>query len=121
LDIAVENYRSEPVRLEVEVLRADATDRSESLVYDEYVEVPPRSVGQQEWRAADVAPARPSRVEVGVGPEERTAHYHYVPDCTAGDAPYEPTVHLVLDDDPGVAFGQTECHGDTASRPDPTE
>jgi hypothetical protein len=111
LALVVENYRSESVQLEIEVLRTDATDRSEALVYDETATIPPESVGPDEWRTSDVAPARSYRVEVRLGGGVETAHYHYVPDCTAADAPYEPEVHLVIASDPGIAFQQSTCRG----------
>ncbi|WP_066412303.1 hypothetical protein [Halorubrum aethiopicum] len=109
LSLIVENYRSEPVELLIEIVRSDATDRSEGLLHRETAEIPADAVGDDRWRSDGVAPARPCRIEVGVGIEEATYHYHYVPDCTGTEAAYEPRVTLVLDADPGVAFGQSTC------------
>jgi hypothetical protein len=112
LDLAVENYRGGSVRLGVAVLRPDARDRSEAIVYEETATIPAESVGPDEWRVSDVAPVQSYRIEVRLDGGAETAHYHYVPDCTATDAAYEPVVHLVVNGEPGMSFQQSECRGD---------
>jgi len=117
LTLSAENYREEAVDLLLEVVRSDAADRSEALVYRDRVRLAPGAVGDEAWRADGVAPARPYRIEAEVRSGLEASHYHYVPDCTDGDSPYRPRVNLVLNEEPGVSFGQTTCSGEVASAP----
>lgn len=117
LDFTVENYRDETVELLIDVVRPDSSDRSEALVYQDKATIPAQSVGDDEWRVTNIAPAEPYRIEVAFGSESKTYHYHYLPDCTGADAPYDPRVHLTLNEHPGVSFQQTMCSEDIASAP----
>jgi hypothetical protein len=119
LDLRVVNYRAADIDVRVELLDPDAEERSEAGTFSERVTLPAHSGDgdPQTWRGADVAPARPYRVEVDVTEVGRKSyHYHYVPDCT-GSAAYEPAVEVVLNDDPGVAFSQTRCGDGVESSP----
>ncbi|AGN01540.1 hypothetical protein L593_07975 [Salinarchaeum sp. Harcht-Bsk1] len=120
LDLSVENYRDVAAELFIEVVARDASNRSDGVMYQEWVEVPANSVGDDQWRLDDFATARPCRIEVRVRNRERgakTYHYHYVPDCTDDDAQFDPRVDLVLDPHSGLSFGQTTCSGTVASAP----
>jgi len=117
LDLTIENYRDESVTLFIEVIRPDASDRSNALVYQENAEVSPNAVGEDVWRADNIAPARRYRIEIMIQRGERTSHYHYLPDCIGGDAPYDPRVNLVLNDNSGVSFQQTNCSGGGGTAP----
>ncbi|MHB9287356.1 hypothetical protein ACKVMT_10000 [Halobacteriales archaeon Cl-PHB] len=119
LHLRVENYRAADLDVRVELLDSDAEDRSGAVAFSERVTLPaPSEDGEpQVWHGADVAPARSYRVEVDVTEVGRKSyHYHYVPDCT-GSATVEPTVEVVLNDDPGVAFSQTRCGNGIESSP----
>jgi hypothetical protein len=117
LDFTVENYREKTVVLLIEVVHSDGSDRSEAVMYQDRVEIPAQSVGDDEWRVTNIGPAEPYRIEVDFGSETKTYHYHYIPDCTGADAPYDPRVHLILNENPGVSFQQTTCSADIASAP----
>jgi hypothetical protein len=111
MDVVVENYRDEAVQLAITVLDPDASDRSDGVAYHTDVEIPANATGDDEWRAEDVAERRQYRVEVRVGRTGKSHHYHYVPDCVGEESEYEPAVGLVLNDEPGVSFGQSGCDG----------
>lgn len=117
LDLTIENYRDDSVELLIEVVRPDASNRSKALVYQENVDVSPNAVGADVWRADNIAPARQYRIETMVQRGETTSHYHYIPDCIGGDAPYDPRVNLILSDNPGVSFQQTNCAGGGGTAP----
>lgn len=111
MDLVVENARGSTVHLDVEFMRPDVSERSEALVYDDSFEIPPREDPDDAWRVADVAPDRPYRIEIVVGPTRRSYHYHYRPDCS-GDTPYEIGVAVHLNEGGGVTFTQNRCSGD---------
>jgi len=119
LHLRVKNYRAANLDVRVELLDPDAEERSGAVVFSDHVTLPAHSGDgdPRTWRGADVAPARPYRVEVDVTEVGRKSyHYHYVPDCT-GSATVEPTIEVVLNDDPGVAFSQTRCSDGVKSSP----
>ena len=117
LDLTIENYRNESVELLIEVVRPDAANRSEGLVYQRSVEVSSNAVGDDEWRAANIAPARQYRIEILLQSGEKTYHYHYHPDCVDNDPQYDPRVTLIFNENPGVSFQQTHCSGQGGSAP----
>jgi len=109
LVLTIENYRSDDVRLLVGVFDEEATDYNDGTVYRATVDVPAEATGDDRWREPAVGPARRYRIEVGVGVEHATYHYHYVPDCLGDDASYDPQVNVIVNDAPGVTFGQSAC------------
>jgi hypothetical protein len=117
LNVVIENYRDEAIDLGINIIDPDVSDRSKALVYNDAVEVSANAVGDQQRTLQAVAPAQQCRIEVTDGPDGPSSHYHYKPDCLGGDAPYDPTVHMILNANPGISFSQTRCHGKIASKP----
>lgn len=109
LDLTVENYRTEPVELQIAVVEPDSGDRSEAVVYEDVVEIPAQSVGDDDWRLSNIGPVTEYRIEVRVGRTAKSYHYHYIPDCTDADAAYDPGVHLIINEQPAVSFQQARC------------
>lgn len=124
LDLIVENYRDVRVDVAIQLLDPDAEDRRASVAFSETVRLESRAGDDdpRTWRGEDVAPARPYRVEVDVTEvARRSQHYHYVPDCVSegplGSSSTAPAVEITLNDDPGIAFGQTRCGDGIESSP----
>lgn len=111
LDLSVDNARNTAVQLGVRFFRPHVTERSEALVYRNYVEIPSRENPDDLWTVENVVPDRPYRIEVEVGDTLKSYHYHYRPDCS-GDAPYEIGVIVNLNAGSGVTFTQTTCSSD---------
>jgi len=107
----VSNARDAAVDLDVRFLRPNVTERSEALVYDNGVEVPPDTGSNGPWTAEDIVPDRPYRIEVVDRNVRSSHHYHYRPDC-ADEDPYEVGVLVRLNAGGGVTFSQTTCSSD---------
>lgn len=96
LDLTVTNGRQEPDPLTISFLRTDVDDRSNPMTYHNDIEVSP---GASEWKEPDVVEQRPYRIELSVGPQKLSRHYHYQPDCSADDTEYDIGVSIEIRED----------------------
>ncbi|AKH97617.1 hypothetical protein HLASF_1129 [Halanaeroarchaeum sulfurireducens] len=111
LDFAIDNARSTTVPVDIRFFRPDIAERSEALVYQNTVEVPPRDNPDDLWQVMDVAPDRRYRIKLLVGSPSKSHHYHYHPDCS-DDNPYDIGAVANLLQGGGVRFTQTTCSDD---------
>jgi hypothetical protein len=112
------NFDSQRHVLDVEMLRAEGTERSESIALNERFELQPAVSGSYRNEQPDILESRKYVVRAHlVGNRSVRGKYLFYPDCTGGEEPPEELYIVVNRDDedeePYISFDQNQCGRDS--------
>lgn len=120
LSLTLLNFDSARHVLNVELLRAEGRERSESVVLQEGFELQAPSEGDTVYdvHRPDIVESRKYVVRAYLRDNQATrARYHFYPDCTGNDEPDEKLYIEIHREDsnsqPHITFKQNVCGSDT--------
>lgn len=120
LTLTMLNFDSEKHFLYLEILRAEGTERSESIVLQEEFELQPDESGDTEYevKRPDILESRKYVVRASLSDDQSVrATHRFYPDCTGGEDPNEELLIAVRrdpeDSEPYIEFRQNKCGTDS--------
>lgn len=120
LTLTLLNFDSEPHSLNVEILRAEGGERSESKVFQEFFKLPPleEDGADNTVQESNVLESRKYAVRANLRENESVREkYLFYPDCTGNDEPNEELYIEINreeeDEEPYIKFQQNWCGSDS--------